>query len=627
MRLRIGLLGPFELRVDGALVSVSSARRRALLAALALRAGQMVPAESLAEFVWGERPPTSVAASLYTLVNRTRQTVGADLIVTESPGYRLAVPADAVDALRMQRLVAGADSLPVAQARDTLAEAVALWRGQPLRDCGSPLLERQMRRVLTECYLSALEKHVDFGLSHGLATPMLERLERAAVEHPLREPLWARLIIALDAAGQPAHAEEAYELIRGRLAEELGTDPAPELRDAHVRLSDRPERVPRQLPPGIARFVGRARYLADLNQLLMRHKTGGLPTIAAIHGAGGVGKTSLALHWAHQVGDQFPDGHLYLDMHGYGPAEPRTPVAALSAILRTLGEPAEGIPVDLADLSALVRARLAGRRVLLVLDNVRDADQVGSLLVGHGGFVLVTSRNELPELSFRDGVTRLAMAEMSSAEATELVANALGADRVAAELDRVTELVALCGRLPLALVIAVEQVARCRSAPIEQLVTQLRACRNRLTSLSAFNDPTVNLRTVFSWSYQALSPEGMRAFRHMGRYPRPDFGLTAAVELIGLPVAETRRLLNLLVTAHLLEQDEPGRYRFPDLLWLYAREQAETEDPADRPGRDLLDDGLVPDHRVLTGVAVGGVVPGRESLLSRLFPHSWVGSG
>jgi DNA-binding SARP family transcriptional activator/tetratricopeptide (TPR) repeat protein len=581
--LEVGVLGPFSLRVHGAQVDVPSRRQRALLAALALRAGEAVTTDSLGDLVWAEQAPKHVASSMYTLVNRLRQLIGGDLVRTEPDGYLLDVPPESVDALRMRQLVARAETETPARARELLDEALALWRGPPLRDCGSDRLEREMTPLLVERYLTALERSVDLDAAAGQPARLVAELRATAAGHPLREPLWARLITVLAADGLQAEALMAYQTITRRLADELGVDPSAELRAAHARVlsGQQTATVPRQLPPGIARFVGRTAHLTTLDRLLADWARP--VTIIAVHGPGGIGKTSLALRWARQVSGRFPDGQLYVDMRGYGPDEPMTPTAALGTVLRSVGMSHEQIPADLAARSALLRTHLAGRRMLLLVDNVRDSDQVRPLLPGNDSLVLVTSRNELRGLAVRDGAYRVALAEMTSAEARDVIAAAIGAARVEAEPAMVTELVDLCGRLPLALVVAAERAARYPGTTVGELVAELRASEGRLTTLADPSDPAVDPRAVFSWSYRALPADTARAFRYLGLHPAPEISMPAAVALIGVPEKQARVLLDMLVSVHLLEHEKRDRYRFHDLLWVYAAERALDEDAeADR---------------------------------------------
>jgi DNA-binding SARP family transcriptional activator len=592
-RVTVAVLGPFDLRVDGSSVAVPSRRVRALLTALALRRGQVVRLDSLAEQVWDGELPARTRSSLQTLANRLRALVGAGTIRTELDGYRLDAPPEAVDVARFQRLLdAARGAEAAARARELVGEALALWRGDPLTGAGSELLEREVGPALRERCLAALEWRVDLDLAlGGRAGDLVVELQGLASRYPLREPLWARLITAMHRAGRPAEALDTYQVIRTRLVEELGVDPSAELRRVYAEVlagdtgpapppapAPAAAGVPRQLPPRLVGFVGRAAEVAALDATLSP-AGGGMPPVLAVHGAGGMGKTALALHWAHRVVDRFPDGQVHLDLRGYGPGEPVDPATALDVVLRALGVPAGQVPPSRDERSALLRTRLAGRRLLLVLDNARDAEQVRPLLPGGPSLALVTSRSELRGLQVRDGATRRQLRELDPADSVALVRAAIGADRADAEPAAVDELTRLCGRLPLALVIAGERAARFAGASVAELVAELRAGQDRLDTLADLDDPATDLRAVFSWSYRALDAGTARVFRRLGLHPGVEVTLPAAAALLGAGPGEARRQLDRLVSVHLLEQLGRDRYRSHDLLREYAAERAAVEEP------------------------------------------------
>jgi tetratricopeptide (TPR) repeat protein len=319
-----------------------------------------------------------------------------------------------------------------------------------------------------------------------------------------------------------------------------------------------------------------------MDQVFSDHRAGRSPLIMAVHGPGGVGKTTLALHWAHQVSDQFPEGQIYLNMRGYGPGEPVDPAVALDVVLRAAGVPETQVPRSIEERTALWRSTLFGRRMLILIDNVRDASQVRPLMPADGSvLVLVTSRNELRGLAVSDGARRLAVGVLATEEATALVGTVLGAERGEAEPDAILELVEQCGRLPLALVIAAERAASYPDAPLAELVADLRAGADRLDLLGNPADPAVDPRAVFSWSYRALTAEQARAFRRLGLHPTPEFCLLRASVLLRSSIPQTRVLLEALISVHLLELDQLGSYRFHDLLQVYAAERAAAEDSAE----------------------------------------------
>lgn len=556
----MGLLGPFELRVDRRAVSVP-AGQRVVLAALALAAGRVVGVDVLAEALWASDLPRDPRNAVQIAVFRVRRLLGADRVTTVPGGYRLELPRRSVDALRFAEL-AGSD--PDA--------ALALWRGAPLTGVPSDALHRDHVPQLTEAYLAAVERRADRDPAAALG-----ELRELTGRYPLRESLWLRLLTGLARAGRQAEALAGYERLRRLLAESLGTDPSPELRRVHGELllagvpEERPAAVPRQLPPDPPGFTGRAADLAALDAA----DAG----VLAVHGAGGVGKTALAVRWAHRAADRYPDGQLYLDLRGYGPDDPMPPAVALDVLLRALGCPPDQVPAGVAERSALLRTRLADRRMLVLLDNARDADQVRPLLPGGANLALVTSRNELRGLAVRDGALRHHLRELPRAESVALVRTALGAERTDAEPAAVAELIALCGDLPLAIVIAAEQAARYPDWSVAESVADLRAARDRLDALGDGTDPATDPRTVISWSYAALDDEAAAAFRCLGSHPVPEIELGAAAALIGVPDGAARRVLDRLVAVHLLARSAPRRYRLHDLVYLFAAERAAADPP------------------------------------------------
>jgi DNA-binding SARP family transcriptional activator/tetratricopeptide (TPR) repeat protein len=626
--LTVALLGPLRVSVAGRLVELPAGRLRAVLAVLAMSAGRTVPADRLATAVWGADAHGDARANVRTNVKRLRRALGTvegQLIEARPGGYLLAVEPDHVDALRFGRLLdeAAAAQDPAA-ARSRLGAALALWRGTPFDGIRSDWLEQSVAPALQERYLTALERRVDLDLASGSHPDPTEPAELAELveRHPLRESLWVRLLRVLESAGRPAEALERYETIRRRLAAELGADPSPELRQVHADLlagdaSPGGPAVPRQLPAAVHGFAGRAAELAALDALLGPPDEAGSrsPLIAVVAGTAGVGKTTLAVHWAHRVADRFPDGQIHVDLHGYDPS--REPVEAASAIrefLDALQVPPHRIPDSPAAQAGLYRSLLAGRRMLVLLDNARDADQVAPLLPGAPGcLVVVTSRDHLAGLVMTYGARPLALGLLPPDESRRLLARRLGHDRIAAEPAAAEEIVRRCAGLPLALAIVAARAAIHPAHPLGALAGDLRDALGAL-------DRAVDVRAIFSWSYETLGDAAARLFRLVaGLHPGPDSTITAAASLAGVPVSRVRAPLAELTRANLLTEHAPGRYSCHDLLRAYASELCESDD-ADR---DLARHRIV-DHYVHTAYAAALQLRGEIEIVGLAAPSPGV---
>ncbi|WP_158890218.1 AfsR/SARP family transcriptional regulator [Amycolatopsis anabasis] len=587
--IEIRLLGPFRVTVDGAPVTVTSARQRALLATLALSAGRLVSIDALARCVWGEQLPARVRGSLHTYVMRLRRHIGEQAVATEPEGYRLTIERDRVDALRFLRLLdkAAGQEDPSAE-RAILAEALSLWNGRPLESVPSAALAEQWAPLLGERFLLAVERRIDLDTGRRDDADLAGELTELTARYPLRESLWERLIVVQARAGRSAEALATYARLRELLAEELGVEPNARLRELHLKLlGAHDERSapaaagqprPRQLPFDIARFTGRQAELRELDGFLADHP-GNSTAIVVIEGTAGVGKTSLAVHWAHSVQDRFPDGQLFLDMRGHSDRTPVTPDAALDTFLRAVGVPADSIPSTVEERSAMLRSRLARSAMLLLLDNAYGASQIRPLLPGSGNLVIVTSRSQLRGLVAREGAHRLTLRSFDQNDANALLAGSVGRGRLAAEPAAAAELTELCGRLPLALALAGERASRFSDMSISEVVDELRDQRLRLDALRDPQDTGTDLRAAFSWSYKALRPAAASMFRLLGLYPGLDISRTAAAAMSGRTVQEAGLLLDQLAAVHLLNQPQPDRYQFHDLLRVYAAELSEREDP------------------------------------------------
>jgi len=616
-----GLLGTLVVRDGARDVSVSAPRQRVLLAALLLGGGRVVSLDDLAEVLWEGEPPAGARGALHSAVQRLRSTLGpsgADLIETRPPGYLIRVGDGAFDVREFSALAARGHAAAAAgtwaQAASLLREALGLWRGEPLADVPSQLLRGREAPAIKDQRLQALVTRIDADLHLGRQGEILAELRQLVTAHPLQEQLHALLMLSLYRSGRQADALAAYQDVRGVLASELGIDPGPELRLLHQRIlaadselllaaSTEPSEpsgtsgtepagaasvplsppapvVPRQLPTATRHFTGRAAALEALTALAAEAAEARYGTvISVIDGTAGIGKTTLALHFAHKVAKQFPDGQLYVNLRGFDPAGPQmTSVEAIRLFLDALAVPAARIPAGLDAQAGLYRSLLVGKRMLVLLDNARDVDQVRPLLPASPGcLVIVTSRSQLTSLVATEGASPLTLDVLTDAEAQELLSRALGPERVADDLGSASALIQLCARLPLALSIA---AARTSSQPwlsLAALTAELRDARGRLDALDA-GHATANVRAVLSWSYRQLDPAAARLFRLLGLHAGPDISAPAAASMAGLPLDEGRRRLGELTRAHLLAEHVPGRFSCHDLLRAYAAELTQSDD-------------------------------------------------
>jgi DNA-binding SARP family transcriptional activator/tetratricopeptide (TPR) repeat protein len=589
----IRLLGPLAVSVDGHPVTVSAGRLRTLLATLAMSAGEPVSVARLAAEMWEHDPPADVRRTVQTYVARLRGALGPELIASTSAGYVLRAEPDHVDALRFLQLLDAADAAETAEEQARLAEAIALWRGVPFEGVPAGPLQNSQGPRLTEAYLAAVECQVDLDLAAGLHGELVGPLRELVAQHPLREPLWARLIVALRRGGRQAEALESYESLRTLLAEELGTDPEPGLQQLHadmlagrapeaaddMRTRAARRAVPRQLPIGADAFTGRSTAMAALGEMF--GDAGGLPrheaVVCSISGMPGVGKTALAVHAAHQLADRFPGGQLYVDLHGATPGlQPLQPLEVLGRFLRALGTDPAAVPTSLEEASAAFRSRAAARPVLVVLDNAADAEQVTPLLpASQGCGVLVTSRRALPTL---EGATHLRVSVLDPAEAQELLGRLAGRERVAAEPEAAAELARCCGYLPLALRIAGARLAARPAWPVQALASRLASQDNRLDELEA---EAAGVRASLTVSLQQLQgsddPQdraAASAFGVLGLLDGPELSTPVVARLLDAAELQADEALERLADAQLLTAQAPGRYQLHDLLRLYARELA-----------------------------------------------------
>ncbi|WP_455569039.1 BTAD domain-containing putative transcriptional regulator [Streptomyces griseoruber] len=599
---RFMVLGTLRVYRGETELDVGGPQERAFLALLLARPGQPVAMTEIVDVLWGAEPPRSAVNVVRRHVGSLRRLLEPGLparaegrwLVRDAGGYRLVTEGDRADLPRFRALREtarhSADTAP-ARAAELLTEALGLWHGPigdgiPAPARGHPLFDAIERERL-----SAARELADAALRAGLPEPALPPLRRAAADHPLDEPVHAGLLRLLAAAGHRTEARTVYATVRARLAEELGIDPGPELTDAHDALPGEPAAhgalpyvPPSQLPYDLPLFTGRKAELDEALALFdAEQPRPGTVVIGAVGGMAGVGKTTLAVHWAHRVADRFPDGQLYVNLRGFDPSGAvLEPGEAVRGFLDALGVPPERVPHGLDAQSALYRSTLAGRRVLVVLDNARDAEHVKPLLPGSPGcLTLITSRDELPGLVAAHGARSLILHPFDEDQTRALLVRRLGAARVAAEPRAAHEIGALCAGLPLALACVAARAAAHPHFRLADIATELREAHGSLDAF-ARADASVDVSTVFSWSTNAVSPDAARLFRLLALHPGPDVTLPAATALAGLPERRTRRLLAELTGLHLVAEHSPARYTLHDLLRAHAGElvhahETETE--------------------------------------------------
>jgi DNA-binding SARP family transcriptional activator len=661
--MRFRLLGPLEVRAGEDWKEIGAPKWRSLLAVLLIRAGQVVPVDVLISELWRDAPPARAANLVSIYVHRLRHLMDdadGSVLRTRAPGYQLRLGEADSDLQVFDALVRdGRRALAAGDAQGAaglLAEALALWRGSPLADVPpAPLVDAEAER-LAERRLDAAELRITAELACGGAAQVIPELRRLLADHPLRENLWVLLMRALDGAGRHAEALDAYGQARNAIADELGVDPGAELRHLYTDMLAQDEmlakesgeapgsisagtvtaspgppesvpaiaeaRIPRsvpapaQLPADIADYTGRedqVRHLCDLLSSADAHGEGGAVRIALVAGSGGLGKTSLAVHAAHRVRGSFPDGQLYVDLLGATP-HPLGVGDVLARFLRDLGVDGRDIPVDEAERAARYRTVLAGRRLLVVLDNARDAAQVRPLLPGTASCsVLVTTRSRMPDLASTQLVDLNVLADE---EALTLFSRVVGDERAAAEPEATAEVLLACAGLPLAIRICAARLATRSGWTIATMADRLRHEHRRLDELSVGD---LAVRASFQVSFAALSasaqPDGIApadAFRLLGLWPGPSVSSAAAAALFGTREYLAAAALEALVDARLLESTSPDRYKFHDLLRVYAAERAMAD--LSEPDRDAAIGRLLRWYMRTSDAAATAVAPDRYNV-------------
>ena len=614
--MRFRLLGPVEVRAGEDWRGIGAPKWRSVLAALLIHPGQIVSADTLIGELWRDEPPARAANLVSIYVLRLRRLMGdpdGHLLVTRAPGYLLRVAGDDTDALLFEAMVRDGRRAFAAGdpegAASRLTEALGLWYGRPLADVPpTPLVEAEAER-LGELRLGADELRITAELALGGHDQAVAELRRLLADHPLREGLWLLLMRALDGAGRHAEALEAYGQARDAISGQLGVDPGAELRQLHAdllardtapagvitagvlnppaepapeprqsRSTKRAASGPAQLPADIADFTGRDEQVKRLSDLLSGTGASGDPgavRIAVVAGSGGLGKTSLAVHAAHRVRRRFPDGQLYVDLLG-ATAAPLLPGDVLARFLRDLGVDGRDIPVDEDERAARYRTTLARRRMLVVLDNARDAAQVRPLLPGSASSaVLVTTRSRMPDLASTKLVD---LNVLDDDEALKLFVKVVGEERAAAEPEATAELLDACAGLPLAIRICAARLVTRSGWTIRAMAGRLTDEHRRLDEMRAGD---LAVRASFEVSFTSLPPSTDKqgidpalAFRLLGLWQGPSISAAAAAALFGVPEYSAEDALEVLVDTHLLESVTTDRYRFHDLLRVYAAERA-----------------------------------------------------
>ncbi|MGH8792764.1 MAG: BTAD domain-containing putative transcriptional regulator [Stackebrandtia sp.] len=598
MRVEFGILGPLEVLRDGESVRLPGRVQPRLLAVLLTEAGRVVPLGRIVEAIWDADPPNTARRQVQNNAALLRKLLGG-FVEPVGEGYRILLDDDQLDSRRFEATVRAARERSEAGDReaalDALREGLSLWRGPALAGLSGRLIESGAQR-LDEAKLAAIEERVDLELRLGREEQVAAEVRGLTLQHPFRERLAGQLMLALYRAGHGGEALEAYEAVRSRLAEELGVDPGQRLRDLHSAIlredsaldatALRPDQwapgagggpampTPAQLPADTAAFAGRDDQLAKLDELLDAGE--GAAVLSTVTGIGGVGKTALAVHWAHQRRGRFPDGQLHVNLRGFDRGEPVSPQEALNGFLRALGQSGDSIPSDIDEAAALYRSLLADKHMLVLLDNARDVAQVRPLMpASPGTFALVTSRDRLAGLTALDDARPLRLDTLDQSDCLELLANLLGVQRVRAEAEAAQRLAEVCGRLPLAIRIAAANLAAQPHVEFADFIAELEGA-DRLKLLTVDGDPDAAVAATFDHSHRALHAEAQDLFMRLGLIPGHDFTPALAAAVVDRPDSENKLLLDRLENAHLLEQHQPGRYRFHDLLKEYAKQRADV---------------------------------------------------
>jgi len=592
----IRLLGQVDVWAAGKSIPAGQPRQRAVLAALAVDAGRLVTWDTLIDRVWGEAPPDGVRQAIYAHITRVRRllaqghalspTAPEMKLIRQQGGYVLETTVDRIDLHRFRMLAerSRARQCPDDERICRLDEALRLWRGTPLAGLPGAWATR-VRETWQGHRLEVVAAWAQALRRTGQADAAIGALTELLGDNPLSELLVLELMQAYTAGGRSIEALECYDAMRRRLATELGVPPSADLRNLHrailrgearaVSGSPRAQAIPAQLPSAPPSFTGRAGSLAALDAWA---GPGGIVVVA---GVGGVGKTALVVHWSHRRAARFPEGQLFIDLGGYSPAAPMAPIEALSWMLYLLGVPGEQIPADTQQAAALYRSHVAGRRMLIVLDNVADAEQVRPLLPGSPTcHVIITSRARLAALNVTHDCRQLTLAPLSPGEGLYLLETLIGTHRTAAEPAAAAELLRLCGNLPLAIRIA---SARLAHRPQRRLADQVSTLDSDvLSGLAVPGDSGTAVRAVFDRSYDRLTPTEQRLFRCIGLCPGSTVGVPALATMAGIDLTDAERIVDRLIEYCLIEQPLHGRCGMHDLIRAYAKARALSDEDTEQ---------------------------------------------
>lgn len=610
-QLRFAALGPVRAWRGDTELDLGAPQQRALLMMLLMAEGRHVTLDELVGGLWDDDEPHAAIGTIRTYVSRLRRSLERtgqkEIIRTVDAGYVISTGPSEFDLEVFERLTRAAREARTSpdgkkKAVDWLREAHSLARGVPLAGIPGPFAEAQRTRI-SELLMAAGEERLALDIELGAHATAVAELQSLIARHPMRERLCKLLMLALYRCGRQAEALAVFDSTRVRLAEDLGIDPGPGMRTMHQRILQNDESLtvpaepawllpptpdvdqpasalaPAPLPADLASFTGQRHELALLDSVVDRTSPGTGLAIAAIDGMAGIGKTALAVHWARRVADRFPDGQLYANLHGFDPVRgPAYPSEVLRSFFHALGAEPHRLPDDLDAQASLYRSLLSGRRMLILLDNAREMDQVRPLLPGASGcLVLVTSRNRLPALLAEHGALAVTLTHFSALDARRALDLRLGAERTAAEPRALQDIIDRCAGLPLALAVVAARAALYPGLPLAEIASELRSDRTRLDGLSV-DGATADVRAAFSWSYRLLSEPARRLFRLLSVHEGLDLSRNTAANLAGLAYAQARPLLAELTAAGLLSETWPGRFSAHDLVRVYAAELSAAHD-------------------------------------------------